>query len=205
MCSCFSPLNELFEFERTPPFPVRNRKCGGNRGVNKHGTGWLRHTARVCYLAWEISNRFITLQRESSQAKFPATRAAGCEPENQGWWCWKTTYPSRRLKTSLLFVRHSLKALTGMNSCHWWDWWSWETYQMTCLYTNKGLWAKSNPVRTIFGAIIKANVLPFTAYHSTGGNNRRTKVTGVTVNIPTCLQMNELKFKTSVSSSTARV
>lgn len=78
---------ELFEAEGTPPFPVGNRKCIGNRGVNKHGTDWLGHRARVYYLACEISNRFITLQRESGQAEFPATRAAGCEPENQGWLC----------------------------------------------------------------------------------------------------------------------
>lgn len=73
----------------------------------------------------------------------------------------------------------NFKALTGMNSCPRWDWWSWNTYQITCLYTNRGLCAKFSPARTIFGALIKANVLPFTAYHSTGGNNRSTKVTGI--------------------------
>lgn len=103
-CAAVSVPKWIAEYERTHPFPVRNRKCIGNRGVNNHRTGWLRHTARVCYLAWEISNRFITLQRESGQAKFLATRAAGCEPENKGWLCQKTMYPSCRLKTGLSFV-----------------------------------------------------------------------------------------------------
>lgn len=38
------------------------------------------------------------------QTEFPATRAAGCEPENRGSLCYKTMYPSHGLKTGLLFV-----------------------------------------------------------------------------------------------------
>ena len=43
-----SVLHELLK--GTPPFPVGNRKWIGNRGVNRHGTGWLGHSNK--YTIW---------------------------------------------------------------------------------------------------------------------------------------------------------
>lgn len=120
-------LRELLVAVGTPPFPVGNRKYKGNWGVNKQGTDWLGHRDQVYYLPWEISNRFITLQRESGQAEFPATRAAGCEPENQGRLCVRTTCLLWGLETGLLLVGHKVhwgkksKLLNGYSLAKKWQ------------------------------------------------------------------------------------